>query len=92
MKRAIVIIGAVIGLIVLGLGIHWAVWELVPPVAGKDLVDSGTFKEIDGMQIRTRARGVGPGDYPDSRLYQQPLYLAVQHPRDGGKGPFCLGA
>lgn len=59
MKRAVVIVAAVIGLIVLGLGIHWAVWELVEPVAGKDLVDSGTFKEIDGMQIRLEHEGSG---------------------------------
>ena len=60
MKRVLVVICAVIGFIVLGLGIHWAVWELVPPVAGKDLVDSGTFKEIDGMQIRLEHEGSGP--------------------------------
>jgi pimeloyl-ACP methyl ester carboxylesterase len=60
MKRVLVVICAVIGFIVLGLGIHWAVWELVPPVAGKDLVDSGTFKEIDGMQIHLEHEGSGP--------------------------------
>jgi pimeloyl-ACP methyl ester carboxylesterase len=59
MKRVIVIVCAVIGVIVLGLGIHWAVWELVPPVPGKDLVDYGTFNEIDGMQIHLEHEGSG---------------------------------
>lgn len=59
MKRAIVILCAVIGVIILGLGIHWAVWELVPPVPGKDLVKGGTFKEIDGMEIHLEHEGSG---------------------------------
>jgi len=59
MKKLLNIILIVVGVIVLGLGLHWAVWQLVSPVPGKDLVDSGTFKEIDGMQIRLEHEGTG---------------------------------
>jgi pimeloyl-ACP methyl ester carboxylesterase len=60
MKRVLVVICAVIGFIVLGLGIHWAVWELIPPTPAKDLVKSGTFRDIEGMQIRLEHEGSGP--------------------------------
>jgi len=60
MKRFFVILGVIIGIVVVGLGIHWAVWELVPPVAGKDLVDYGEFAEIDGMKIHLQHEGTGP--------------------------------
>ncbi|MBN2224113.1 MAG: alpha/beta fold hydrolase [Deltaproteobacteria bacterium] len=59
MKKTALIILAIIVLIFLGLGIHWAVWEMKPPVPGKDLVDYGTFITVNGMQIHTQHEGTG---------------------------------
>jgi pimeloyl-ACP methyl ester carboxylesterase len=59
MKRFLVILCAIVGIVIVGLGIHWAVWELVPPVAGKDLVNYGTFVTVDGMQIHMEHEGTG---------------------------------
>jgi pimeloyl-ACP methyl ester carboxylesterase len=59
MKKILGIVLIIIAVIILGLGVHWAVWQLVPPVAGKDLVNYGTFQEIDGMQIHLEHEGTG---------------------------------
>lgn len=59
MKKFLTILLIVIGIIVLGLGAHWAVWELRAPVPNKDLVDYGTFQNIDGMQIHLQHEGTG---------------------------------
>jgi pimeloyl-ACP methyl ester carboxylesterase len=59
MKRFFVILLVILGLIVVGLGMHWAVWELVPPVPGKDLVSYGTFMKVDDMEIHAEHAGTG---------------------------------
>ncbi len=59
MKRLFVVLCVVIGLVVVGLGIHWAVWELVPTVPGRDLVSYGTFANVDGMQVHMEHEGTG---------------------------------
>jgi pimeloyl-ACP methyl ester carboxylesterase len=59
MKKLLGIVLIVIAVIILGLGVHWAVWQLVPPVAGKDLVTYGTFITVDGMQIHMEHEGTG---------------------------------
>ncbi len=57
MKKAVLIILGIILVIVLALGVHWAVWELVPPVPGKDLVSNGTFITVDGMEVHVDHKG-----------------------------------
>jgi pimeloyl-ACP methyl ester carboxylesterase len=59
MKKLLKVILIVLAVIVLGLGIHWAVWELVPPVPGTDLVDYGSFEKIDGIEIHLDQDGEG---------------------------------
>ena len=59
MKTFFKILLAALAVIVLGLGIHWAVWALKAPVPNKELVNYGTFQEIDGMQIHLEHEGTG---------------------------------
>ncbi len=59
MKKFLKILLIAIGAIVLGVGVHWAVWEFVPPVPDKDLVDYGTFITLDGMKIHMEHEGKG---------------------------------
>jgi pimeloyl-ACP methyl ester carboxylesterase len=59
MKRLLIILLVIVGFIVVGLGMHWAIWELVPSVPGKDLVSYGTFMKVDGMEIHTEHAGTG---------------------------------
>lgn len=59
MKRAFVILFVFIALVIVGLGIHWAVWELAPTVPNRDLVSYGTFEKVDGMEIHMEHEGTG---------------------------------
>jgi len=59
MKKLLSIILLVIFVIALGLGINYGIQEFKKPVPASELVDYGSFTQVDGMDIHVLAKGRG---------------------------------
>jgi 4,5:9,10-diseco-3-hydroxy-5,9,17-trioxoandrosta-1(10),2-diene-4-oate hydrolase len=60
MKKALIIFGAVIGLIILFPVAHLAVWALIPPLSPHKLAKTGHFVSVDGIDTYYERYGSGP--------------------------------
>jgi 4,5:9,10-diseco-3-hydroxy-5,9,17-trioxoandrosta-1(10),2-diene-4-oate hydrolase len=60
MKKALIMLGAVIGSIILLPIVNFAVWALIPPLSPHTLAKTGHFVSIDGIDTYYERYGTGP--------------------------------
>lgn len=60
MKRALMILGSMIGALILVLLGHLVVWSLIPPLSPHALAKQGGFVSVDGVDTYYERYGSGP--------------------------------
>jgi 4,5:9,10-diseco-3-hydroxy-5,9,17-trioxoandrosta-1(10),2-diene-4-oate hydrolase len=58
-RKAMIRIGITLGVVILVLLVHWAVWLLIPPVPTHSLAKSGHFVSVHGIDTYYESQGAG---------------------------------
>ena len=72
MKKALIILGFVIGSIILLPVVHLAVWALIPPLSPRRLAKTGHFVSVGGIDTYYERYGSG-SPLPENRRSQNAI-------------------